>query len=326
MHKKVWQVLLLAALCLLLIMPASLADTRQGTIILEGMEETIEETLFVSPQGFSFWYASDRLEAYPDVVGNIDGVYVCALYSDDQMILSMIPEEDAAEYTEDFDQGITELSADSRVQMDVSHELEDGRYYFMTLIGEKGLFFRAVGDYAQEAAEGNARFLRRVLDSVTFRTDDPDLSGNRNNDASEQSILIGSDCYTLGESTIRDFERNGWVWTQTADGLFRFEVTEEGNYFYARTDNDLPDGTLVMVDMFYAYEIAYEYLGYGFDLAYNPEAEGDIYTCIEEDYNGDYTDDGILYARTGTRDGTLLIEVSEGALRLTLEQADTNES
>ena len=321
MKKKVWSRLMAAMLCLLLLLPNAMAETRRGVITLEGMEETIQETRFVSPQGFSFWYPEDRLEAYNDVVGNIDGVYVCALYSDDHMILSMIPEEDAVEYTEDLAQDIVEMAAESRVQIDVYDDLEDGRYYFLTLIGENGLYFRAIGEYAEEAAEGNAKFLQRVLDSVTFQTGETGFAGNQDDDEddSERIILIDDGCYTLGESTIRDFERNGWEWTQMEDGRFRFEVTEEGNYFYARTENDDPDGTLVMVDMFYAYEIAYEYLGYGFDLAYSPEMEDDIYTFIEEDYDSDYTDEGILYARTEVKGGTLLIEVCEGALRLTLE-------
>ena len=321
MKKKALTNMLLVTLCVLLILPNALAETRQGVIVLEGMEETIQETLFVSPQGFSFWYAKDRLEAYNDVVGNIDGVYVCALYSDDSMILSMITEEDAEEYTEDFDQSIVELAAESRVQVDVYNDLENGRYYFLTLIGENGRYFRAVGEYAQEAAEGNARFLQRVLDSVTFQADGPDPSWNQddNDDVFERTILIEDCCYTLGESTIRDFEQNGWEWTQDADGRFCFEVADEDNCFYARTDNGQPDGTLVMVDMFYAYDIAYEYLSCGFDLAYSPEMDIDIYTCIEENYDADYTDDGVLFARTKVEGGTLLIEVSEGALRLTLE-------
>lgn len=328
MKKSVWTRLLLAWICLLLILPGALAETRQGVIQLEGQEEAVEEKLYECPQGFSFWYVPDRVEAYHDVVGNIDGVFVCALYSDDHMILSMIPEEDAAEYTEDLERNIVELSADSRVQMDVYHDLEDGRYYFLTLIGEKGAYFRAVGEYSQEAAEGNAKFLQRILDSVTFLSDPPseypaedpsDAPYGDDFEAYERSVLIEGQYYTLGESTLRDFERGGWAWTQDADGRFSFEVTEEGNYFYARTDNDRPDGKLVMVDLFYAYDISYEYLGFGFDRAYDPGAETDIYTLLEETYDSDYTDEGVLYARTEVAGGTLLIEVGEGALRLTLE-------
>ena len=168
MKKKVWIGLLAAALCLALCLPAALGETRQGVIAREGQEEVIEETLFESPLGFSFWYANEWLEAEFGEENNIDGVVVRTIYSDDFMVFSMISEEDAAEYTEDFEKNITELAADGRVQMDVYRELDEGRYYFLTLIAEKGRYFRAVGEYAEEAAEGNGRFFERVLDSVTF--------------------------------------------------------------------------------------------------------------------------------------------------------------
>ena len=138
-------------------------------------------------------------------------------------------------------------------------------------------------------------------------------------EADERSLVISGCRYILGESTIRDFERNGWAWTQTADGKFAFRVTEDGNEFYAETEDSQPDGKLILVDLFYAYEISYEYLGFGFDLAFDPDAETDIYTYLEEYYEADYTDDGILQARTEVGGGTLLIEIGEGALRLTLE-------
>ncbi len=137
-------------------------------------------------------------------------------------------------------------------------------------------------------------------------------------EAYERSILIRDCWYTLGESTLRDFERNGWEWKQETDGTFAIQVTEEGNNLYVRTDNNQPDGKLVMVDLFYAYEIAYEYLGISFDLAFNPESK-DILDYLTETYGGDFTDEGVFQARTEVTGGTLLIEVGEYALRLTLE-------
>lgn len=172
MKKNVWIGLLIAALCLLLCLPAALAEeTRQGVIALEGQEETIEETLFESPLGFSFWYAGDWLDAYCGEKDNIDGVIVDTDNSDDFMVLFMIPEEDAAEYTEDFEINIADLALDGRVQMDVYRDLEEGRYYFLTVIAEKDQYLCAVGEYAEEAAEGNAKFFQRVLDSVAFTSE-----------------------------------------------------------------------------------------------------------------------------------------------------------
>ncbi len=159
-----------------------------------------------------------------------------------------------------------------------------------------------------------------IADVMLELEQDPgEIAGGDDFELYEQSIMIDGRYYILGESTIRDFEANGWKWTQDADGKFAFQVTEEGNYFYARTDNNTPDGKLVMVDMFYAYEIAYDYLGFGFDLAFDPDNKLDIITYLEEYYDSDYTDEGVLYAYTEVPDGTLLIEVGEYALRLTLQ-------
>ena len=52
-------------------------------------------------------------------------------------------------------------------------------------------------------------------------------------------------------------------------------------------------------------------------------ANGNIHLNADEkarlNYGADYTDDGVLCAWIGVPDGTLLVEVGEGALRLTLE-------
>ena len=135
----------------------------------------------------------------------------------------------------------------------------------------------------------------------------------------ERSIAIEGVYYTLGDSTIRDLENEGWDWTQEKDGRFRFQVTEDGNWFYARTDNGQPEGHLIMIDMTSAYDIAYEYLGYGFDRAFDPEEDADIYQLIEDVYSGEYNEEGVLQARTEVSRGTLLIELAENTLRLTLE-------
>ena len=160
--------IILTMLCLLLLLPNAVAETREGVIYLEGMEETIEETLFESPDGFSFWYASDMLEADFGSKDNYEGVIVCNLYSCDYMLLSVISEEDAAQYTVDLDEDIVEQSAESRIQAEVYCGLEDGTYNFLTLIAENGRYLRAIGSYSEEAAEGTAKYFQLVLDSVAF--------------------------------------------------------------------------------------------------------------------------------------------------------------
>lgn len=174
MKKNVWTALTAVALCFLLVVPTALGDTREGVIYLEGQEEKIEESLFISPLGFSFWYENEGLEAYHGEINGIEGVIVSAAYSDDYMVLSMITEEAAKEYTDDLDMDLAAMSAEARVQTEVYLDLDDGVYYFCTLIAENGQYLRAVGQYYADAAEGNAKFFQRVLDSVIFSTELPE--------------------------------------------------------------------------------------------------------------------------------------------------------
>ena len=168
MKKKISVILLSVMLCLILILPSVGAETRQGVIALEGMEEPIEETLFSSPMGFTFWYAGEKLEVYHGEAAGLEGVVVAAIWSDDYMVLSTIPEEDADEYANELGVNIRELSGSSRIQLDVYRELENGTYYFLTLIAENGQYLSAVGQYSLEAAEGNAKYFQKVLDSVAL--------------------------------------------------------------------------------------------------------------------------------------------------------------
>lgn len=170
MHCKRTVRFIMAMLCLLFLPPNAVAETRKGVIWLEGMEETIEETLFESPDGFSFWYASDMLEADFGSKDDVEGIIVSNPYSYDYMLLYVISEEEAAQYAVDLDENIAEQSAVSRVQAEVYCELQDGTYNFLTLIAEDGRYLCAIGAYSEEAAEGTARYFQLVLDSLAFTT------------------------------------------------------------------------------------------------------------------------------------------------------------
>ena len=76
MKRKKMTAWLSGMLCILMLFTSAAAETRQGVIALEGMEESIEETLFESDLGFSFWYPADRLEAYEGEADNIEGLLV----------------------------------------------------------------------------------------------------------------------------------------------------------------------------------------------------------------------------------------------------------
>ena len=171
MKKKTAVSLISFMLCLLPILPAAAAETRQGVIMLEGMEEPIEETLFFSPLGFSFWYANEHLEAHQGESEGLEGVVVSALWSDDRMVLSVITEEDARKYAGKLGADIRKMSESSRVQLEVYREQENGTYRFLTLIAENGQYLSAAGEYSGEAAEGNAKYFQRVLESAALMSE-----------------------------------------------------------------------------------------------------------------------------------------------------------
>ena len=170
MKKKAWMGLFLVALCLMLSLTCAPAETRQGTIYLEGQAESIEETLFASRQGFTFWYVSDQFDVYDGEWNDLEGAVVDALYLDGYgyMVLNRITEADAAAYGRNLRMDIVSQAAVSRVQQDVSWEVEDGVVRFRTVIAENGQYLIAVGAYPMEAAEGTGKYLQRALDSVAF--------------------------------------------------------------------------------------------------------------------------------------------------------------
>ena len=169
MIRKVLTVCLLVALCLTQMLPA-FAETREGVILLEGMEETISETLYVSPQGFSFWYADEVLEASQgEEAGEYSATLVKTILSDDNMVLIVIGEEQAQSFADEH--GI-DLTAGAGL-WDLYEEAVGSKVLFCVLIADCGHYLIAAGEYAQEAAEGNAKYFRRVLDSVVFAPDDP---------------------------------------------------------------------------------------------------------------------------------------------------------
>ena len=174
MNKRAVTGIMIMMMSLVMLLAPAAAETRESTIFLEGMEEPIKETLFESPEGFSLWYANEWLEADYGVTDQIEGVVISTIYSDDYMVLSVIPEEEAERYIQEFGGVIPEESSASPVQAELFRELKDGRYSFCMLITEEGKYMLAVGQYAEEAAEGNAKFFQRVLDSVVFHTGQTD--------------------------------------------------------------------------------------------------------------------------------------------------------
>ena len=152
MKKSAFQ-FFLSLLCLLLMVTCAFGETRESVIWLEGMEETIIETKFESPEGFSFWYDADLMEADD---------------SDDFMLLSLISQEEADELIRDREVETAHDPETGRVTTEVYCELENTTFHFLTLVSENGKVLRAEGVYSMEAAEGNAKYFRRILDSAVL--------------------------------------------------------------------------------------------------------------------------------------------------------------
>lgn len=232
MKKKAIAALLIAVLCAALFLQAALAETRQSVIMLEGQEEPIEETLFDTGLGFSLWYPKERLEVYIGEANGLEGAVVGALYSDGYMVLSMITKEDAEEYAEDVDQSFVEKASMSRAQLEVYRELENGTYHFLTLVAENGQYLRAVGEYAEEALEGYAKFFQRVLDNAVF------ASGT----SRELSRLIPGEWAvdTEGIQAALTLDENGGMSLDCYDANGEFDYSYEGTWSlsYSPTDGD----------------------------------------------------------------------------------------
>ena len=168
MMKRVWFCMLLAVLLTALTLSVVSGETRETVIEREGMAETVTETR-IKGGGFSLWYAREWLEAFEGERDNMYGVIVQNRHSpDDWMIVCEIPEEDAIDYTDDYDGDIVKESASSRIVMDIYRVLEEGKYLFLSLVADHGRYVSVVGEYAQEAAEGTGVLLQRALESVTF--------------------------------------------------------------------------------------------------------------------------------------------------------------
>jgi len=232
---------LVVALCLALIAPCAAAQTRQGVIFLEGMEETIEETLYESPDGFCFWYPAERLEAGPGEIDGIAGIVVSNSLSDDGMVLSAISEDAAAEYAADGFETLAAQSARTQIQVELANALNGQEYTFRTLIAARGRYLLAVGHCAQEAAEGNAKLFQRVLDSVALISPG-DYVGRYTNDGYDEVIIEKrGDDYTMAVTLYRLASLDEGTLSFSGEGLVFHTQDDAGNPLtltFCREDGD----------------------------------------------------------------------------------------
>ena len=133
MKKSAFQ-FFLSLLCLLLMVTCASGETRESVIWLEGMEETIIETKFESPEGFSFWYDADLMEADFATADETERIRVSNIDSDDFMLLSLISQEEADELIRDREVETAHDPETGRVTTEVYCELENTTFHFLTLV------------------------------------------------------------------------------------------------------------------------------------------------------------------------------------------------
>lgn len=152
----------LMLLCLLFLQTAA-AETRQGVIVLEGMEEPIEETRVESQQGFSFWVASDRFSVQEQTRPTAAAV-IRSLTLDDSMTLTLCTREEAEKWLTESGLALPEPGG----LLDLRSEYKNGTFHFVSLIVDSGHFLTAEGTYSAESADGTSKYFSRILESIRF--------------------------------------------------------------------------------------------------------------------------------------------------------------
>ena len=170
---KTVKMIVIAALCVaILLIPALAETTREAVIALEGMEEPIVETLYTAPAGYSFWYVGELFEVLPPAEDAPEDLVVSSRYSDDCMTLTALTEDEARAlveaYAAESGEDAAQLLSEPLTQIEIFWREEGTSYVFRTLIVANGRYVLADGQYAREAAEGNAKYFQRLVDTVSF--------------------------------------------------------------------------------------------------------------------------------------------------------------
>lgn len=175
------RLILIMLAMLLLSMPAVLAEqapeTRQETIRLEGMEERITTTRFVSPRGYAFWYDPEIIVPREADEGNDIDDFVRPDAVDDMYQLSVHYGE-ALGYS--FEQAATDVEQTMKESYSESGVIEKAPFsfecqgfygrsgdqtslYYVVKAGD-GAFYIHVR-YPSEAAEGFGDRIGQMLES-----------------------------------------------------------------------------------------------------------------------------------------------------------------
>lgn len=247
--KKAAACWLLAALCLMLMLPAA-AETRLGVIYLEGMEEPIEETLYESPLGFSFWYVQERLTVREtDEAADPEEWSRCVTVEDvyglGYMRITALSAEKAGEYLD----GRGEDPAEERKEILLYQEIwDDASFHFAEIIIADGCYALADGAWPLETAEGNAKYFQRVLDSLFFPG--PEDYIGRYTNGSYDEVVIGrqGEDYVMTVSLYRLTTLDEGTVSVSENGVVFHAIDPAGNPMTLSFYRDGADGYALRVE------------------------------------------------------------------------------
>ena len=207
--------LMAALLCLMLIVSGAFAEetVRTGMMMLEGVNEEFEETLFQSEDGYALWYPSDELTVgekyghvcfYPVGAGEESDVYFMIVPSeanpaDAEALLS----EAVGGFGQDAVIGEAKWTTTESGALLGSQEAAEGdsvyRYY-LAAEGEGLLLITAC--FPLDAAEGFSARFDRMAGTIAFDAPQPDTlyegagySIGYYSDRLEPAELYGHECF-----------------------------------------------------------------------------------------------------------------------------------
>ena len=159
-------------MCLVLVFCLALpcpAETRETVIYREGEAETVQEKLYASGYGFSFWYADEYLEVYEGEEYTHDkdqGVAVIGPGS--QMDINPVSRELAEDLLDEYDVSYDLDEPYAVIPLYEGQWLKDGGVFYDKMVAVNGQYVYVFAHYPLEQAEGIAKLFDRLLETISF--------------------------------------------------------------------------------------------------------------------------------------------------------------
>ena len=177
-------------LCLLIVFGTVLscsAETRESAIYIEGEKEIISETLYKSHDGFTFWYADERLEVNEDE----DGVYLEDIAEIGYLEFTVIGEEEADEWISEHEE-LEYEEGDGTDILYFEESWDDDLTHYFALITTGNHAVSVMASWPEEANEGLGKYFIRVVQSVSFESNDLIMAEWVTDESSEDGLAAVS--------------------------------------------------------------------------------------------------------------------------------------